>query len=183
MTSFDSLTFWATTRAVDAGVFGDLLDGGFDGPADDVDADLLVVVGGFLADACRGPWRRADDGDAAAGEDAFFDGCAAGVQGVFDAGLLFLHRDFGGRADVDLGDAAGELGEALLELLAVVVAGGVVDLVLDLLDAALDGLLVAGAFDDRGVVLVDADLLGPAESELDVFELDAELFEDRRCRR
>ncbi len=46
-------------------------------------------------------------------------------------------------------------------------------------DAALDGLLVAGAFDDRGVVLVDADLLGPAElGELDVFELDAEFFED-----
>ena len=46
-------------------------------------------------------------------------------------------------------------------------------------DAALDGLLVAGAFDDRGVVLVDADLLGPAElADLDVFELDAEFFED-----
>jgi hypothetical protein len=52
--------------------------------------------------------------------------------------------------------------------------------VLDLLDAALDGLLVAGAFDDRGVVLVDADLLGAAELvELDVLELDAQLFEDR----
>ena len=73
--------------------------------------------------------RGADDGDAAAGEDAFFDRGAAGVQGVFDAGLLFLHGDFGGGADVDLGDAAGELGQAFLELLAVVVAGGVVDLV------------------------------------------------------
>ena len=46
-------------------------------------------------------------------------------------------------------------------------------------DAALDGFLVAGAFDDRGVVLVDADLLGLAElGELDVFELDAQFFED-----
>ena len=147
--SFDSLTFWATTRAVDAGVFGDLLDGGFDGPADDVDADLLVVVVGLLAELVEDAGGGADDGDAAAGEDAFFDRGAAGVQGVFDAGLLFLHRDFGRGADVDLGDAAGELGEALLELLAVVVAGGAVDLVLELLDAALDGLVVAGAFDDR----------------------------------
>ena len=60
------------------------------------------------------------------------------MQGVFDAGLLFLHGDFGGGADVDLGHAAGELGQALLELLAVVIAGGVVDFVLELLDAALD---------------------------------------------
>ena len=38
---------------------------------------------------------------------------------------------------------------------------------------------LAGAFDDRGVVLIDADLLGPAELvQLDVFELDAEFFED-----
>ena len=102
------------------------------------------------------------------------------MQGVFDAGLLFLHRHFGRGADVDLGDAAGELGQALLELLAVVVAGGVVDLVLELIDAALDGLFFAGPFDDRGVVLVDANLLGAAElSQLDVFELDAQLFEDR----
>src|SRR5207302_2223850 len=80
---------------------------------------------------------------------------------------------------VDLGDAAGELGEALLELLLVVVAGGAVDLVLQLLDAALDQLRVAAALDDRRVVLVDADLLGAAELvELDVLELDAQLLED-----
>ena len=121
----------------------------------------------------------ADEGHAAAGEDAFFDGRAGGVHGVFDAGLLFLHLAFGRGADVDLGHAAGELGEALLELLAVVVAGGLVDLRADLFDAAFDVACLAGAFDDRGVVLVDDDLLGAAELlELDVFELDAEVFED-----
>jgi DNA-binding PadR family transcriptional regulator len=36
------------------------------------------------------------------------------VQGVLDAGLLLLHLDLGRGADVDLGHAAGELGEALL---------------------------------------------------------------------
>ena len=121
----------------------------------------------------------AEQGDAAAGQDAFFDGRAGGVEGVFDAGLLFLHLAFGGGADVDLGHAAGQLGEALFELLAVVVAGGVVDLAADLVDAALDVLALAGAFDDRGVVLVDDDLLGAAELvERDAFELDAEVFED-----
>ena len=138
--SFDLLDLLGDDDAVHAGVLGDLLDRGFDGAADDVDADLLVVVGGFLRTLVEDLGRGADDGDAAAGEDAFFDRGAAGVQGVLDAGLLLLHRDFGRGADVDLGHAAGELGEALLELLAVVVAGGGVDLVLDLLDAALDGL-------------------------------------------
>ncbi len=66
--------------------------------------------------------------DAAAGQDALFDRRAAGVQGVLDAGLLLLHLDLGGRADVDLGDAAGELGQTLLQLLAVVVAGRRLDL-------------------------------------------------------
>src|SRR5688500_7732679 len=166
--------------AVHAGVFGDLLDGGFDGAADDFDADALVVVVHLPARALEDAFGGADDGDSAAGEDAFLYRCAAGVEGVLDAGLLLLHGDLGGRADLDLGDAAGELGEALLELFLVVVAGGDVDLVLELLDAALDGLHVAGAFDDRRVVLIDRDLLGAAEvGELGVFELDAELFEDR----
>src|SRR5690606_15086219 len=114
--------------AVVAGVDGDLLDGGGDGAADDVDADLLI------ADEALEVVQRAsgaEDGGAAAGEDARFDGRAAGVHGVFDAGLLLLHLGLGGGADVDLGHAAGELGEALLELLAVVVAGGVLDLALD----------------------------------------------------
>src|SRR4051794_12145697 len=166
--------------AVDAGVFGDLLDGGFDGAADDVDADALVVVLGAFLGLVERAGGGADDADAAAGEDAFLDGRAAGVECVLDAGLLLLHRDLGGRADLDLGDPAGQLREALLELLAVVVAGRVLDLVLELLDAALDRLLVAGALDDGRVVLVDADLLGAAELvQLDVLELDAELLEDR----
>jgi hypothetical protein len=70
----------------------------------------------------------AEHGDAAAGEDALLDRRTAGVEGVLDAGLLLLHLDLGGGADVDLGDAAGELGEALLELLAVVVAEWSLDL-------------------------------------------------------
>ena len=84
--------------------------------------------------------QRADQRDAAARHHAFFDRRTRGVQGVFDARLLFLHLDFGRGADLDHGHAAGELGHALLQLLAVVVGGGLLDLRLDLLDARLDVL-------------------------------------------
>ena len=100
-------------------------------------------------------------------------------KGVVDAVLLLLHLDLGRGADVDDGHAAGELGEALLELLAVVVGGGVVDLVLDLGDAGLDVRGLALALDDRGVVLVDRDAGGLAEVlELGVLELEADLVGD-----
>ena len=75
-----------------------------------------------------------------------------GVLGVFHQGLPLLHFGLGGGADVDLGHAAGQLGQPLLQLLAVVVAVGRFDLAADLLGAAVDGRLRAGAADDRRVV-------------------------------
>ena len=74
-------------------------------------------------------------------------------DGVLDAVLLLLELRLGGRADLDDGDAAGQLGQALLELLPVVVGVGLLDLPLDELDAALDGLLVAVALDDGRLFL------------------------------
>ena len=103
----------------------------------------------------------ADQGGAAAGDDPLLDRGAGGVQGVLDEGLPLLHLGLGGGADVDLGDAAGELGEPLLELLAVVLAVGLGDLAADHLGPALDLFLGAGALDDRGVLAVDRDLAGP----------------------
>ena len=82
---------------------------------------------------------------------------------VLDARLLLLHLGFGRRADLDDRDAADELREPLLQLLAVVVRGRVLDLRANLLDAAFDRGRGAGALDDRRVVLVDRDLLGLAE--------------------
>jgi len=101
------------------------------------------------------------------------------MEGVFNAGLLFLHLGLGGSTDVHDGDAAGELGEALLELLAVVVGGRLVDLAADLFHASLDVGRFAGTFDDRGVFLVDDDALGAAEvGNGDVLKLDAEVLGD-----
>src|SRR5690606_21007454 len=86
---------------------------------------------------------------------------------------------FGRSADVDDGHAAGELGKALLELLAVVVGGGLVDLTTDLLHAGLDVGRLAGALDDGGVFLVNGDVLGAAEvGDLHVLKLDAEVLGD-----
>ena len=99
---------------------------------------------------------------------------------VIDAILALLHLDLGGAADADHRNAAGELGQPLLQLLPVVVRGGLLDLRLDLRHARLDVGLLAGAVDDRGVFLVDHHLLGAAEHvDRDVLELDAEIFADR----
>ena len=89
----------------------------------------LIVASGLLG---------AQQRHATAGHDAFFHGSAGGVQRVFHASLLFLHLDFGGGADLDHGNTAGQLGHALLQLLTVVVAGGFLDLDADLLDARFD---------------------------------------------
>src|SRR4029450_7284175 len=112
-------------------------------------------------------------------DDALLDGRTGGRDGVLDAVLLLLQLDLGGRADADHADAAGELGEPLLQLLAVPVGVGVLDLGLDLGDPALDVRLGAGAFDDGGVVLGHRDAPGPAEQvEADVVELEADLLAD-----
>src|SRR5690606_24203755 len=106
---------------------------------------------------------RAQQGHAAARDDAFLDGGTGGVQRVLDTGLLLLHLDFGRRADADDRDAAGQLRDALMELLAVVVAGGFLDLGADGLDPGLDGTGLARAVDDGRVLLAHFDPLGLAE--------------------
>src|SRR4029450_3485853 len=88
--------------------------------------------------------------------------------------------DLGGTADLDHGNAAGELRQPLLQLLLVVVRGGVLDLLLDLGDARLDVGLLAGAVDDRGIILGDRHLLRLAKHvDGDILELDAEILGDQ----
>jgi hypothetical protein len=75
-----------------------------------------------------------DDRGTAARHHAFFNGDANCVQRVFDAGLLFLHLDFGRGTDLDHGHATGEPGNALLQLFLAAIAGGFLDLPADRLD-------------------------------------------------
>ena len=126
-----------------------------------------------------------DERGAAAGDDALLDRRAGRRDGVLDAVLALLELDLGGRADADHADAAGELGQPLLELLAVPVGVGVLDLGADL---ARPGprrrRLVAAAVDDRRVVLGDDDAAGGAEHlEPDLVELEADLRRRRPGRR
>ena len=103
------------------------------------------------------------------------------MKRILDAGLLLLHLDLADRADLHHGDAAGELGQALLQLLAVVVAAGVLDLLADGVTASGDLLLVAAAAHDGGRLLVDLDALGAAEVfEGGAVELAAEVLHEGR---
>jgi hypothetical protein len=71
------------------------------------------------------------------------------VHGVIHAVLALLHFDLGRAADADDRDTTRELSETFLQLFAIVVGGGLLDLRLDLRDAGLDVGLLAGAVDDR----------------------------------
>ncbi len=85
------------------------------------------------------------------------------MQGVFNAGFLLFHLDLGGGANLDHRNTAGQLGNALLQFLAIVIGGGVLDLDTDLADTRLDGIVVTGAINDGGVVLVHGDTLGSTQ--------------------
>src|SRR5438270_2062794 len=122
----------------------------------------------------------AQQGDAAARYDAFFNSRTGRMHRVINAILALLDLNLGRAADADHRDAARELGQTLLQLLTVVVRGGFLDLRLDLVGPGFDVGLLAGAVDDGGVLLVDHHLLGAAEHlQRDVLELDAEIFRDR----
>jgi len=164
-----------------AGVGDDGAQGLFDSAQDQLDAGVLVSrVALQASDGLLGAQQR----NATARNHAFFHRGTRGVQGVFDASLLFLHFDFGGSTDANHGNAAGQLGHALLQLLAVVVRGGFLDLGADLLDARFDRLAVAGAVDDRGVFLGHFDALGLAQIlQRGLFQRHAGFFGDHRAAR
>src|SRR5207248_1707645 len=128
-----------------------------------------------------GPGRvlSRQESDAAARDDALLKRRPGRLQRVLDAVLLLLHLGLGRGADLHDGHAAGQLRQPLLELLAIEVRVGVVDLRLDLVDATLDALRLAGAVHDRGGVLGDDHTAGAAKlRELSVLELEAHLLRD-----
>src|SRR6266571_7222245 len=141
-------------RRLGTGVGHDLAQRLLEGALDDPDARVLI---GVLALELVERYPRTDVGHTAACDNAFLNRRTRGVQGVFDARLLFLHLDFGRRTDLDDRHATRELGYSLLQLLLVVVAGRFVDLGADVLDPRLDRFGIAGSVDDRGFFLRDLD--------------------------
>ena len=104
------------------------------------------------------------EGGAAAGDDALLDRGEGGVLGVLDAELAVLELGLGGGANLDDGDAAGELGDALGELLGVVDGVCVsASSLLELRDANVDLVAGRGVRDEGGGVVRDGHLAGVAE--------------------
>src|SRR6266852_976385 len=162
-------------RTFFAGVLGDLAQRLYQGALHDVDTDLLVA---FQLQLVEGR-DATGQGYASAGDNTFLDGRAGGMHRVFDTGFLFLHFGFGGGADFDYGYASDQLRQPLLQLLAIVVAGGLVDLSANFFHAALHVAGLAFTFDEGGVVLVDGNFLGLAEiADLNVLQLNAQIFGD-----
>src|SRR3984893_9862574 len=132
-------------RAVVAGIVDDLPGRSLNGLADDVDAGLLI---GILDLKVFEGLDGAQQWHAAARQYAFLDGRARCIERVVHPIFLLLDLDLGRAADADHRDTARELGQTLLELLAIIVRGGLFDLRLDLANSRLDVLLFAGAVDD-----------------------------------
>src|SRR5437868_10454494 len=101
------------------------------------------------------------------------------LHGVVDPILAFLHLHLRGPADTDHGNPARKLRQPLLQLLTVVVGGGLLDLRLDLGDTSLNIILLACTTYDRGVLFIDCHLLGTAKHiDRHVLKLDAEIRGD-----
>src|SRR5581483_2240920 len=146
-----------------------------DGALHDVHADLFFVLEFLLVE------RRdaARQGHAAARDDAFLDSRAGCVHRVFNTSFLLFHLGLSRGTNLNHGHSANQLRQPLLQLLAVVVAGGLLDLAADFLYAAFDLGVLSLAFDEGGVVLVDGNFLRLTEvGHLDVLQLDTEVFGD-----
>src|SRR5262249_22198177 len=131
-----------------AGVSYNLAQRLFQGALHDLSAGFLIVI---LEPEIIERGRAADQSNATAGDNAFFHGSAGRVHSVFHAGFLFLHFGFGRGADFDYSNATHQLGQPLLQLLAVIVAGGFFRLRTDFAHAAFNLRALAFAFHDRGV--------------------------------
>jgi hypothetical protein len=74
---------------------------------------------GFPGPSCR-PLGRLSSATPPRGRIPFLDGSAGRMHGVVNTVLALLNLDLGGTPDADHRDAAGELGQPLLELLAII---------------------------------------------------------------
>mmetsp|Transcript_7465 Transcript_7465/g.19388 ORF Transcript_7465/g.19388 Transcript_7465/m.19388 type:complete len:351 (-) Transcript_7465:8-1060(-) len=160
--------------ALDTGVGRDRLDRDLERVLDDLHADLLVeVLSHQVVESPGGVQQR----HAAARHDALLHGGAGRVERVGDAVLLLAHLRVGGAAHLDHRDAARELGQALLQLLLLVLRGGQVDAGADLAAAVGDVGLCARAVEENGVVLADCDALCRAErGEVKRLQLEADVL-------
>ncbi|CNU94829.1 Uncharacterised protein [Salmonella enterica subsp. enterica serovar Bovismorbificans] len=77
------------------------------------------------------------------------------MQGIFNAGFLLFHFNFGRSANFDYRNAACQFRYALLQFFTIVVGGRFFNLLTDLSNTALDGSFFTHAINDGGGVFVD----------------------------
>ena len=147
---FGLLNFGEQGLRVETGVFHDVDEGCGKGALDNLGASGSVFDGA----------GEIDEGDAATGNDAFGESGLGGSYGVVNAEFLFVNFGFGSTTDLDDGDFAKESGGTFLKFFAFVVGFGKFGLGLNEIDAVLDGVGVAGALDNGGLVLGVDDLRG-----------------------
>ncbi len=105
-------------------------------------------------------WSAAKQGHAATGNNTFFNRSPGGVQSILHPCLLLFHLSLSGSPNIDHRHTANELGQPLLEFLAVVVRSGFFNLSADLLYPALNGIPGSTTIHDSGVVLVNPHCFG-----------------------
>src|SRR5690606_27674134 len=112
-------------RTFFTGVFNDLTQRRFTGAAGNGNTHILVFIVAFESfESLKGT----DQGNTAAGNHTFFNRSAGSVESIFNAGFFLFHFGFSGRTNLDHGNTASQLGNALLEFFAIVIRGGLFDL-------------------------------------------------------
>ncbi|OQC41239.1 MAG: hypothetical protein BWX66_00788 [Deltaproteobacteria bacterium ADurb.Bin058] len=118
-------------------------------------------------------------GHSTAWNDALFHRGSCRMQGVFNAGLLFLHLGLGRGTNLDDGNATCQLCQALLKLFTIIIGLGVFDLSLDLSNPALDIIGQTSTLDDGRVFFVHDNALCTAQIfQLGVLKLHPQFLAD-----
>jgi len=135
---------------------------------------FLVVILGVQPAECL---ACVQERDAAAGDNTFLDRRPGGMHRIVDAVLTFFHLDFGCPTNADDRNATGQLGQAFLQLFAVIIRRRLFDLAANLIHAALNLRALSMTFDNGRIFFVDNDGLGSSKVvQAETFELDAEVF-------
>ena len=122
----------------------------------------------------------ANQSHTAAGNNPLSQGRCGGALGVIQQVLAFLHLGFSRSTDADLGNAASQLGQPFLQLLAVVVAVHRFDLTTNLSDASFNCFLLASSPNHHGFLGGKPQFLYPTQvGQLDALQVNAAVLENR----
>ena len=146
------------------------------------DFDTGALITGALLRQATEAISKLEQGAAATSHDSFFDGCAGGVEGVLDPQLAVIQLGFRRCTDLDHGHTTGELGDAFVQFLPVVIGFRGVQFPFDRGNPVSDGSAVVVGGDDGGGFLADRHASGLAEvSEADGIQGHRLVFADQRA--